>query len=241
MTWIAPLRRAEARLAVVGSPAIGLPAASPVDNTSRVGREERTYARLSRLMDVVLSILALIVFSPILLAAMLAIRLTSRGPVIFRQQRAGRDRVPFAMYKLRTMYQGADDDKELFRGSNALATGPCFKMRDDPRVTAVGRWLRRLSIDELPQFYNVLRGDMALVGPRPIPLDEVRTDTIEQRLRFRVKPGITCLWQVSGRTEIPYAEWLALDAWYVRHRTLRLDAQILLKTIPAVLSCRGAY
>ena len=117
----------------------------------------------------------------------------------------------------------------------------CFKMRNDPRVTRLGRWLRRLSIDELPQLYNVLRGDMALVGPRPVPLDEAPTDTPAQRLRFTVKPGITCLWQVSGRTEIPYDEWLALDVWYIRNRSLRLDVQILWRTIPAVLSCRGAY
>ena len=139
MTWTAPLHRVEARLAVAGSPAIGLPAAPPVGDTVPIGRDERIYARLSRLMDVVLSILALIVFSPILFAAMLAIRLTSRGPVIFRQQRAGRDRVPFAMYKRRTMYQGADGDKELFRGSHALATGPCLQTRDDPRAPTAGR------------------------------------------------------------------------------------------------------
>jgi lipopolysaccharide/colanic/teichoic acid biosynthesis glycosyltransferase len=105
----------------------------------------------------------------------------------------------------------------------------------------VGRWLRRTSLDELPQLWNVLRGDMALVGPRPLPLDEAIADTPERSLRLSVKPGITCLWQVSGRTEIPYAEWLALDLWYIRHRSFRLDVQILIKTIPAVLSARGAY
>ena len=145
------------------------------------------------------------------------------------------------MYKLRTMYDGAEDDKVLFRHLNSLPTGPCFKMKGDPRVTPVGRWLRRSSIDELPQLWNVLRGDMRLVGPRPLPLDEVRTDTPLEKLRFAVKPGITCLWQVSGRTEIPYDEWLALDVWYIRNRSLSLDLQILVKTIPAVLSAHGAY
>lgn len=178
---------------------------------------------------------------PAVILAAVAIRLTSPGPVFFRQKRAGRNGVPFTMYKLRTMYNGADDDKVLFRSLNSLPTGPCFKMKNDPRVTRIGRWLRRASIDELPQFWNVIRGDMSLVGPRPLPLDEVRVDTPDQRLRLSIKPGITCLWQISGRTEIPYHEWLALDAWYVRNRSALLDLQILIKTVPAVLSARGAY
>lgn len=204
-------------------------------------RRERRYLAVSRVMDVMFSAAALVVFAPVILFAIAVIRLTSRGGAIFLQQRAGLGGRPFTMYKLRTMYAGADDDKELFRGSNAFRTGPSFKMKNDPRVTWVGRWLRQLSIDELPQFYNVLRGEMALVGPRPLPMDEVRADTGEQRLRLSVKPGITCLWQVSGRTEIPYEEWLALDVWYVRNRSLSLDVQILARTVPAVLSRRGAY
>ncbi|RIK62859.1 MAG: hypothetical protein DCC65_16790 [Planctomycetota bacterium] len=194
-----------------------------------------------RAIDIVLASLALVLAAPIILLAAIAIKLTSRGPAFFHQKRAGLHQRPFTMYKLRTMYQGADDDKELFRKFNSLPTGPCFKMKNDPRVTTVGRWLRRSSIDELPQFLNVLLGNMSLVGPRPLPLDEVRTDTPEQKLRFTVKPGITCLWQVSGRTEIPYEEWLALDVWYIRNRSLSLDMQILIKTVPAVLSGRGAY
>jgi lipopolysaccharide/colanic/teichoic acid biosynthesis glycosyltransferase len=201
----------------------------------------RDYLIASRVIDVLVSSVALILAFPIMLAAALAIKLTSPGPVLFRQPRAGRHRAAFSMYKFRTMYLGADDDKELFRKLNSLPTGPCFKMKDDPRVTTVGRWLRRSSIDELPQLLNVLAGDMGMVGPRPLPLDEVTDDTPEQALRLSVKPGITCLWQVSGRTEIPYDEWLALDVWYVRNRSLSLDLQILFKTIPAVLSGRGAY
>jgi lipopolysaccharide/colanic/teichoic acid biosynthesis glycosyltransferase len=202
---------------------------------------DRLYPAVSRLMDVAVSLLALIVAAPLLLVAAAVIKLTSPGPVFFHQSRAGRYQRPFTMYKLRTMYPGADDDKELFRKFNSLPTGPCFKMKNDPRVTPVGRWLRRSSMDELPQFLNVLLGDMALVGPRPLPLDEVVTDTPQQRMRFTIKPGITCLWQVCGRTEIPYDEWLALDVWYIRNRSLSLDLQILVKTIPAVLSARGAY
>ncbi|MBN2562404.1 MAG: sugar transferase [Phycisphaerae bacterium] len=202
---------------------------------------DRGYIIASRMMDVAIACVALILALPIMLLAAIAIALTSPGPVLFRQPRVGRDRTAFTMYKFRTMYAGAEDDKELFRKFNSLPTGPCFKMKDDPRVTTVGRWLRRSSVDELPQLFNVLIGDMTLVGPRPLPLDEVRTNTPEQRLRFTVKPGITCLWQVSGRTEIPYDEWLALDAWYIYNRSLSLDLQILFKTIPAVLSGRGAY
>lgn len=226
---ISVLERADGRVAL---PSMLAPSAS---------RANRGYAVVSRMLDVAISCIALALAAPIMLVAAVAIKLTSRGPVFFKQPRAGRGHVPFTMYKLRTMYNGADDDKELFRRLNSLPTGPCFKMRNDPRVTTVGRWLRRTSIDELPQFLNVLRGDMSLVGPRPLPLDEVRTDTADQRLRLSVKPGITCLWQVSGRTEIPYEEWLALDVWYIRNRSLALDLQILFKTLPAVLSGRGAY
>lgn len=208
---------------------------------ARIPLAQRRYEIATRVMDVFLSSVALLFAAPIILAAAIVIKLTSKGPVFFHQKRAGLNREPFTMFKLRTMYAGADDDKELFRKFNSLPTGPCFKIKNDPRITAVGRWLRRSSIDELPQFLNVLLGDMSLVGPRPLPLDEVRTDSHEQRIRFTVKPGITCLWQVSGRTEIPYDEWLALDVWYIRNRSLSLDLQVLVKTIPAVLSGRGAY
>ncbi len=216
----------------------GFGAGAPV---SRIPLAQRRYEIATRIMDVVLSSIALLFAAPVILAAAIVIKLTSKGPVFFHQKRAGLNREPFTMFKLRTMYAGADDDKELFRKFNSLPTGPCFKIKNDPRITTVGRWLRRSSIDEMPQFLNVLLGDMSLVGPRPLPLDEVRTDSHDQRMRFTVKPGITCLWQVSGRTEIPYEEWLALDVWYIRNRSLSLDLQVLVKTIPAVLSGRGAY
>ena len=205
------------------------------------GVGEIVYAIAKRGLDIVVALVALMMVAPVLAVAAALIQGTSPGPVLFRQQRAGRGRVPFGMLKLRTMYVGADDDKELFRPFNDLRGGPCFKMRRDPRVTAVGRFLRRTSIDELPQLWNVLRGEMTLVGPRPLPVDEVSDRTATQRVRHSVKPGLTCLWQVSGRTEIPYDEWLALDLWYVRHRSFLLDLRILIKTVPAVLSGRGAY
>jgi len=204
-------------------------------------KQDFAYLAVSRAIDIIVAALALLLTSPILLLVAAAIKLTSHGPVFFRQARAGVNGRPFTMFKLRSMYEGADDDKDLFRTLNHLPTGPCFKMKNDPRVTTVGRWIRRSSIDELPQLWNVLKGEMALVGPRPLPLDEARADTPEERLRLAAKPRITCLWQVSGRTEIPYDEWLALDIWYIRNRGLSLDLQILFKTIPAVLSGRGAY
>ena len=204
-------------------------------------RRLRRYLFVKRSLDVVLGVAGLIAATPFMLITALTVRITSRGPVLFRQRRAGAGGRPFVMYKFRTMVAGADDDKELFRRYNALPTGPCFKMKRDPRVTPLGRWLRRRSIDELPQLWNVLRGDMSLVGPRPLPLDEYRPHAPEQRVRSTVKPGLTCLWQVSGRTEIPYAEWMALDLWYIHRRSLRLDLAIMARTIPAVLSARGAY
>lgn len=228
----------------VTSAAIPLPPHSMLADRvdlKRAGPNAVTPGRLSRSVDIMLSLIALILASPILLIAAAAIQLSSPGPVLFFQQRAGRGRKPFRMLKLRTMYLGAEDDKELFRPFNDLKGGPCFKIRRDPRVTGVGRFLRKFSIDELPQFWNVLRGDMALVGPRPLPVDEVAGGGTDQRLRHSVRPGLTCLWQVSGRTDIPFDEWLALDLWYVRNRSLWLDMAILIKTIPAVVSGRGAY
>ncbi|MCK6456258.1 MAG: sugar transferase [Phycisphaerae bacterium] len=214
-----------------------LPASWPGVSSAR----DRAYEIAKRAVDVVGSLIALALFLPVMALAAVLVMLTSPGPVFFRQSRAGRYGKPFRMYKFRSMVESAEDDKELFRTFNELPTGPCFKIKHDPRVTWVGRHLRRSSIDELPQLLNVLLGDMSLVGPRPLPLDEVRYDTPDQILRMSVKPGLTCLWQISGRTEIPYEEWLALDVWYIRNRTFVLDLQIMLKTLPAILTGHGAY
>lgn len=222
-------------------------AASP-ERTSRLrwirlgpAARNRCYDLAKRVFDLLFASLLMVLAAPIILLAAIAIKATSPGPVFFRQLRAGRDGKSFRMFKLRSMVASADDDKELFRKFNELPTGPCFKIKSDPRVTCAGRYLRRASIDELPQLFNVLAGDMSIVGPRPLPLDEVRYDTPDQVLRHRVKPGLTCLWQISGRTEIPYEEWLALDVWYIRNRTFLLDLQIILKTLPAILTGHGAY
>jgi len=201
----------------------------------------QAYLVAKRVMDVILTAFLLVLSAPILLVAAVAIKLTSKGPVLFRQARAGQHGRPFIMYKLRTMYAGAEDERALFEELNELAGSPVFKVRRDPRITWVGRLLRKSSIDELPQFVNVLRGEMSLVGPRPLPLNEVRTQSWGEYLRLSVKPGLTCLWQIAGRTEIPYREWMQLDGYYVQNRSLALDVMILIKTIPAVLSGRGAY
>jgi lipopolysaccharide/colanic/teichoic acid biosynthesis glycosyltransferase len=202
---------------------------------------EFAYQAARRTIDLVVASALLVAVLPVLAAAAVAIRLTNPGPVFFQQVRAGRNGRPFQMYKLRTMYLGAEGDKHRVANLNEMPDGPCFKIRRDPRVTPVGRFLRRSSIDELPQLVNVLRGEMTLVGPRPLPLDEIRTNTWTERQRLSVTPGLTCLWQISGRTEIPYSEWIILDQFYIQNRCLALDLKILLKTVPAVISGRGAY
>lgn len=200
----------------------------------------QNYLAVKRIIDVVLSVLATVILSPIMILAAVAIKITSRGPVIFKQTRAGMMGHTFTMFKFRTMRQGADRDNRVLDDSDGQ-NGSAFKLKNDPRITLVGRFLRRTSIDELPQMFNVIRGDMSLVGPRPLPLNQVSLDTIEERARLSVKPGITGLWQISGRSDIPYEEWLELDFYYVEHRSTLMDLQILLRTVPAVLSCRGAY
>jgi lipopolysaccharide/colanic/teichoic acid biosynthesis glycosyltransferase len=190
-------------------------------------------------MDVLLSAFLLALFAPVLGLAMLLIKLTSRGPVIFPQPRIGYQGRQFSMYKLRTMVNGAERlEDELAEGSEDRTF---LKIENDPRVTPLGRWLRKTSIDELPQLVNVLRGEMSLVGPRPLLLCDFRKfPRYEQLRRFSVKPGITGLWQVSGRSTLPDSERLRLDREYVERWSLWLDLKILARTLPVVLSTRGA-
>jgi len=193
-----------------------------------------------RCLDVVLSALALVFLAPLFALIAIAIRLDSAGPVVFRQLRAGRGGRPFVFYKFRSMFVDAEARRQALAGRNEQE-GPIFKMRADPRVTRVGRWLRRSSLDELPQLWNVLRGDISLVGPRPPMLDEVARYERWQRRRLCVAGGITCTWQVSGRSAIPFREWMRLDLRYIACRNLWLDLRLLLRTLPAVISDRGAY
>jgi lipopolysaccharide/colanic/teichoic acid biosynthesis glycosyltransferase len=193
-----------------------------------------------RAMDVGGSSLALLLLWPLIVVAAVAIKLDSRGPVLFRQRRVGVGGELFDFYKLRTMKTGADAQKAALRAHNEQ-TGPVFKMRQDPRMTRVGRLLRRSSIDELPQLWNVLIGDMSLVGPRPPTPDEVLEYEPWQRRRLAVTPGLTCFWQVSGRSEISFRDWVRLDLRYADARSPSTDLQVLARTVPAVISARGAF
>ena len=194
-----------------------------------------------RVIDLVGAILGLILCSWVLLLAALAIKLTSRGPILFRQLRGGRHGKPFMMLKFRTMSTDAEMRRAEFLAFNQM-NGPVFKIDDDPRVTWVGRFLRKTSIDELPQLINVLRNDMSLVGPRPLPLYEVdKFETPSQRRRLSVAPGLTCLWQISGRNEIKnFQDWVSLDLLYIDTWSLWLDIKILFKTVPVVILGFGA-
>lgn len=199
----------------------------------------RGYAMAKRALDVVVAGGALLVLSPVFLVVAALVKATSRGPMLFRQQRAGLGRRPFTVLKFRSMHRDAEERRHELRRHNEM-DGPVFKMRDDPRVTPLGRVLRRTSLDELPQLINVLRGEMSLVGPRPLPLDEDAHLPPEFRRRHDVLPGLTGLWQVSGRNDLPCRRMLELDREYVERRSFGLDLRILLATIPAVLTARGA-
>lgn len=193
-----------------------------------------------RVVDAVASGLAILALLPVFAVIAIAVKLDSRGPVFFVQDRVGLGRKRFRMVKFRTMFTDAETRLEELEAQNEVR-GAAFKMRNDPRVTRVGRMLRKLSLDELPQFFNVLVGDMSFVGPRPLPVrDFERFHEQWQKRRFSVKPGLTCLWQVHGRHEISFEHWMELDLQYIDNWSLKLDFEILLKTIPAVLRGSGA-
>lgn len=196
---------------------------------------------VKQLMDSVGSFLLLALGWPIFVVIALLIKLTSPGPVFFRQQRSGCNGQPFTIYKFRTMVTNAEQLKHELAAMNEMS-GPVFKVTNDPRVTRVGKVLRKFSFDELPQLFNVLRGEMSLVGPRPLPVDEVkRFNDLAHRRRLSVKPGITCLWQISGRNNVSdFKEWVRLDLEYIDNWSLWLDVKILWRTLPAVLAGTGA-
>ena len=196
---------------------------------------------LKRIFDVVFSIVALILIFPLCVVVAILIKATSRGPIFFVQTRVGKYGRHFSFYKFRSMYIDAEKRKAELMAQNQSADGVIFKMKKDPRITPVGRFIRRTSIDELPQFLNVLFGDMSLVGPRPPVPSEVSQYTLEDRKRLMVRPGLTCLWQVSGRSDIPFKQQVMLDKEYIRSQSLWNDLRILLRTVPAILSGRGAY
>ena len=195
---------------------------------------------LKKAFDLGVSFLVVLVGLPLWLLIALAIKLDSRGPVLYRDRRIGVGEREFGMLKFRTMVQGAAEQQAVLEERNE-AGGALFKIRDDPRVTRVGRVLRRLSIDELPQVLNVLRGEMSLVGPRPLPLRDYRQLEAWHRKRYHVLPGITGLWQISGRSNLTFDDLVRLDFYYIENWSIWLDISILVKTLPAVLAGRGAY
>jgi len=198
-----------------------------------------TQLAAKRILDVAISMLLLFITMPVLLIAALAIRLSSPGSVLFKQERIGLNGRIFTIYKFRTMIDDAHERRGEVTHLNEMS-GPVFKAKSDPRVTSVGRWLRRFSLDEIPQLWNVLKGDMSLVGPRPPIPEEVASYHRWHRRRLSMKPGLTCLWQVSGRNDIDFDRWMQLDLQYIDNWSPSLDLKILLRTIPAVLSGKGA-
>lgn len=198
------------------------------------------YLVFKRLFDIIVSGLALIVLSPVMLLAALAIKIEDpKGSVFYNAPRGGKDGVPFMCRKYRSMCSNADEIKASLMAQNEMS-GPVFKITNDPRVTRVGHFIRKTSIDELPQLFNVFAGQMSLVGPRPLPIAEAEAVTGIYKVREKVKPGITCIWQVSGRNDIDFDDWMKLDMEYIQKQSILFDLKLLLMTVPAVLSNRGA-
>ncbi len=202
------------------------------------GNLHPAYRAAKRTLDVVGAAAILILLAPVMLTVLLVLLITTKGKPLFSQRRAGYCGRPFPMVKFRTMAPDADRRQHEVQNEQQ---GPVFKNRRDPRITRIGRWLRKTSLDETPQLFSVLLGHMSLVGPRPLPLKEVARFEPRHRSRLAVKPGLTCLWQVSGRSEIGFEDWMRLDIWYVRHQGLWTDLKLLLSTPASVISGRGAY
>jgi exopolysaccharide biosynthesis polyprenyl glycosylphosphotransferase len=209
--------------------------------TIQSGPQDSWQLIAKRLIDILGSAGFLLLLAPIFAIVTVLIRLDSAGPILFAQERVGLNKRRFRMLKFRTMLDGADQQQLVLEHLNE-AEGPVFKIRNDPRITRVGRILRRFSIDELPQLFNVLKGDMSLVGPRPLPLRDVNRINVRwHKRRFSIKPGITCSWQVNGRSNIGFNDWVRMDLDYIDKWSLGLDIKILMKTIPAVFRGPGAY
>jgi exopolysaccharide biosynthesis polyprenyl glycosylphosphotransferase len=209
--------------------------------TIRSGPADSWQLFVKRLLDIAGSAILLLLLIPVFVVVALLIKSTSRGPVFFKQKRVGFNRRYFLLLKFRTMVYDAEQQQHLLEAFNEK-DGPIFKIKNDPRITAVGKFLRRFSIDELPQLINVFKGDMSLVGPRPMSLrDTQRIDIRWHKRRFSVKPGITCLWQVNGRSDVSFDHWVRMDLEYIDKWSLGLDLRILMETVPAVFKGSGAY
>jgi exopolysaccharide biosynthesis polyprenyl glycosylphosphotransferase len=203
------------------------------------GQPQPLQRAVKRLFEIIASLTALALLAPLLLCVALLIKLTSPGPILFKQDRVGLHGSHFRLLKFRSMGADADKLKAALCCHNEQS-GPVFKMKMDPRVTFIGRFIRRYSIDELPQLVNILRGDMAIVGPRPALPEEVSQYKAWQRRRFSMRPGLTCYWQVSGRNQIGFEDWMRLDLEYVDNWNLRTDISLIVRTVPIVLTGRGA-
>jgi lipopolysaccharide/colanic/teichoic acid biosynthesis glycosyltransferase len=196
---------------------------------------------LKRLLDIVVAFAALLGLSPVLISTAVLIKIEDGGPLFFQQKRVGLRGRLFGMWKFRSMVVNAEALKEKLLTQNEMQGGVIFKMKDDPRITKVGKWIRKFSVDELPQLWNVLKGEMSLVGPRPPVPREVAEYSVEDRQRLMIKPGLTCFWQVGGRSEIDFAGQVRLDIDYIRSESVWTDLKLLFLTVPAVLFGKGAY
>lgn len=198
------------------------------------------YEIIKRLIDVICSFIGVVVLSPLFIVIAIIIKATSKGPVFFSQKRVGKNGKEFDMYKFRSMVVNAEELKEKLASQNEMS-GPMFKMKDDPRVTKVGKFIRKTSIDELPQLWNVLKGDMSLVGPRPSLPKEVAQFEEWMYKRLEVKPGLTCYWQVSGRNNIDFEDWMKLDIKYVDERSTWIDIKLIFKTVGVLFGDKNAH
>ena len=202
------------------------------------GNQSLFYRAVKRTVDIIGALIALTLFSPVMLTVFLLLLVTTRGKPLFVQNRVGYRGRTFKMLKFRSMRLDAHKMQDLIKNEKE---GPIFKNRRDPRITRIGRWIRATSIDETPQLFNVLMGHMSLVGPRPMVIPEVARQACWQHRRLGVKPGLTCLWQVSGRSDVGFEDWMRMDLWYLSNQNLQTDLKLLVKTPLTVISCKGAY
>jgi lipopolysaccharide/colanic/teichoic acid biosynthesis glycosyltransferase len=210
------------------------------DDTGAYLKQYKRYFIRKRALDILFSIIALIILSPLFLAVAVAIKINSKGKIIYSQPRTGKNGIPFVMFKFRSMYENAEAKRNELLDRNEM-DGPVFKISNDPRVTTVGRFIRRYSIDELPQLVNILRGEMSIVGPRPLVVYEAAELNDNQKLRHLIKPGLTCYWQVSGRNNLSFQDWMNLDLKYLTEMSMKTDLIIILRTFKVVFLKEGAY
>lgn len=203
-------------------------------------KKRRKYFIIKRGMDVILSIIALLLLAPVFLAIAIAIKMDSKGNVIFSQLRTGKNGKQFIMYKFRSMTENAEAKRKDLIDRNEM-DGPVFKISNDPRITKVGKMIRSYSLDELPQLVNILRGEMSIVGPRPLAVYETDQFTDDENVRHVVKPGLTCYWQIGGRNELSFREWIYLDKKYIKEMGIITDLKLILRTIKVVILRKGAY